>query len=42
MIWLLSCVGHVPTPDARSDVWDGVETYAVHMLLACRLKITFI
>jgi hypothetical protein len=22
------------------DVWDRVETYAVHMPLACRLKIT--
>jgi hypothetical protein len=29
-------------PDACSDVWDRVETYAVHMLLARRLKITFI
>ncbi len=40
MIWLLSCVGHVPMPDVRSDVCDCVETYAVHMPLACRLKIT--
>jgi hypothetical protein len=31
----------VPTPNVHSDVWDHVESYAIHMFLACRLKITF-
>jgi hypothetical protein len=38
---LLSGVGYVPTPNVHSDVWDCVESYTIHMLLACRLKITF-
>ncbi len=38
---LLSDVGYVPTPNVHSDVWDCVEFYAICMLLACRLKITF-
>jgi hypothetical protein len=39
---LLSDVGYVPTPNVHSDVWDHVESYTINMLLACRLKITFI
>jgi hypothetical protein len=39
MMWFLSGVGEVPTPNVRLDVWDGVESYTIHMLLACRLKI---
>ena len=31
----------VPTPNVRSDVWDLVESYAMHMFLARGLKITF-
>jgi hypothetical protein len=31
----------VPTPNIRLDIWDRVESYAIHMLHACRLKITF-
>jgi hypothetical protein len=31
----------VPTPKICSDVWDRVESYAIHMFLARRLKITF-
>jgi hypothetical protein len=31
----------VPTPNERSDIWDCVESYGIHMFLACRLKITF-
>ncbi len=38
---LLSGVGYVPTPNVHSDVWNRVESYTIHMLLACRLKITF-
>jgi hypothetical protein len=38
---LLSGVGYVPTPNVHSDVWDRLESYNVHMLLARRLKITF-
>jgi hypothetical protein len=38
---LLSGVGYVPTPNVYSDVWDCVESYTIHMLLTCRLKITF-
>ncbi len=37
----LSGVGYVPTPNVHSDVWDCVESYAIHMLLARRLMITF-
>jgi hypothetical protein len=37
----LSDVGKMPTPNVRSDVWDHVESYTMHMLLAHRLKITF-
>jgi hypothetical protein len=39
MMWFLSGVGDVPTPNVRSDIWDHVESYAICMLLACRLKI---
>jgi hypothetical protein len=38
---LLSGISSVPTPNVRSDVWDHVESYAIRMLLAPRLKITF-
>jgi hypothetical protein len=38
---LLSGVGYVPTLNVHSDVWDCVESYMIHMLLARRLKITF-
>ncbi len=31
----------VPTPNVRSDIWARVESYAIHMFLACRVKITF-
>ncbi len=31
----------MPTPNVRSDIWDCVESYAMHMFLAHRLKITF-
>jgi hypothetical protein len=36
---LPSGVGNMPTPNVRLDVWDCVESYTMHMLLACRLKI---
>ncbi len=38
---LLSGICCVSTPNVHSDVWDCVEYYTIHMLLACRLKITF-
>jgi hypothetical protein len=41
MIWILSGVGYVPTPNVHSDVWDRVESYTIYILLAYRLKITF-
>jgi hypothetical protein len=31
----------MPTPNVCSDIWDCVESYAIHMFLTCRLKITF-
>ncbi len=31
----------MPTPNVHSDVWDLVESYAIHMFLARRQKITF-
>jgi hypothetical protein len=31
----------VPTPNVHSDIWDRVESYTIHMFLACRQKITF-
>ncbi len=31
----------MPTPNVHLDVCDRVESYAIYMLLACRLKITF-
>jgi hypothetical protein len=31
----------VPTPNVHLDVWDRVESYEIHMFLACRQKITF-
>jgi hypothetical protein len=37
MMWFLSGIGKVPTPNVHSDVWDCVES--IRMLLACRLKI---
>ncbi len=40
MIWFF-CVGHVPTLNVCLDILDHVESYAISMLLACRLKITF-
>jgi hypothetical protein len=39
MMWFLSGIGNVPTPNVPSDVWDCVESYMIHMLLVCRLKI---
>jgi hypothetical protein len=42
MMWILSGVGDVPTPNVHLDIWDRVESYRIHMLLARRLKITFI
>jgi hypothetical protein len=39
MMWFLSGVGNVPTPNVLSDVWAHVESYMIHMLLGCRLKI---
>ncbi len=35
----LSDVGETPTLNVHSDVWDCVESYAICMLLASRLKI---
>jgi hypothetical protein len=29
------------TLNVRSDTWDHVESYPIHMFLTCRLKITF-
>jgi hypothetical protein len=40
-MWFLLGVGHVPTPNVHSDVWDYVGSYTICMLLARRLKITF-
>jgi hypothetical protein len=37
----LSGIGKMPTPNVRSDVCDRVESYTMHMILACRQKITF-
>ncbi len=31
----------MPTLKIRSDIWDCVESYMIHMFLACRLMITF-
>jgi hypothetical protein len=39
MMWFLSGIGEMPTPNVRSDVWNRVESYRILMLLACRLKI---
>jgi hypothetical protein len=39
MMWFLSVIGNVPTPNVHLDIWDCIESYAIHMLLACRLKI---
>ncbi len=39
MMWFLSGVSKVPTPNVRLDVWDCVESYMIRMLLGCRLKI---
>jgi hypothetical protein len=39
MMWFLSGIDDVPTPNVRLDVWDCVEPYAMHILLARRLKI---
>ncbi len=38
-MWFLSGVGDVPTPNVHLDIWDCVESYAICMLLAGRLKI---
>ncbi len=38
-MWFLSDVGNAPTLNVRSDIFNCVESYVVHMLLACRLKI---
>ncbi len=29
----------VPTPNVRSNIWERIESYAIHMILACRLRI---
>ena len=39
MMWFLSRVGEMPTPNVHLDVWDLVEAYTILMLLVCRLKI---
>jgi hypothetical protein len=39
MMWFLFGVSDVPTPNVHADIWDHVESYAIHMLLAHRLKI---
>jgi hypothetical protein len=39
MMWFLSGIGNVPTLNVCSDTWERVESYAIRMLLACRLKI---
>jgi hypothetical protein len=31
----------VPTPNMHPDIRDHVESYAIHMILPCRLRITF-
>jgi hypothetical protein len=41
MMWFLSHVGKVPTPNVCLDIWDQEESYKLHILLARRLKITF-
>ncbi len=38
-MWFLSGVGNVPTPNMHSYIWDCVESYAIYMVLSCRLKI---
>ncbi len=40
-MWPLLQVACVPTPKIHLDIWDPVESYAIPMFLACRLKITF-
>ncbi len=40
-MWFLSGIGHVLTPNVCSDIWDHVESHAIHILLAHRPKITF-
>ncbi len=39
-MWFFLSWSCVPTPNVHSNIWDCVESYAIHMLLACRLKIT--
>ncbi len=39
MMWLLYGISNVPTLNVYADVWDCVESYTIHMLLAHRLKI---
>ncbi len=31
----------VTTPNVHLDIWDCVESYPIHMILTCRLRITF-
>ncbi len=31
----------VSTQNVHSDIWDCVESYVIHMILVCRLRITF-
>jgi hypothetical protein len=31
----------VPTPNMHPDIRDHAESYAIHMILTCRLRITF-
>ncbi len=40
-MWPLLQLACVPTPKILSDIWDRVESYAIPMFLAHRLKITF-
>jgi hypothetical protein len=30
----------VPTPNVHLDILDRAETYTIHMILTCRLRIT--
>ncbi len=40
-MWLLSELAMCASSKLRSDIWDHVESYAIHMFFARRLKITF-
>jgi hypothetical protein len=40
-MWSLSQLSSVPTPNMHLDIRDHVESYAIHMILTHRLRITF-